>query len=99
MNSDNRRMCINWMLDQIEAVEKRGSILRLEDSKVEVCDNERKVHCYGEGFTALAKAVEAPIERQPFIDRTDKLSFSFLNVEFFRLVPAESEADDEEQAE
>lgn len=99
MTTEERSNAVNWMLDQIEAVEKRNRALRFGETKVEVCDNGNSVHCYGEGFPLLAEAINADLKREPFIERTDKLSFSFINVEFYRLVPAESEADDEKQTE
>lgn len=95
MTKEDRRKCIDWMLNQIEVLEKAHDDMVLSDGTlIEQCGTSDRVHVYN-GFDRLVEAAQEEVRTEDFNERQLRESFMFCGTEFMCLV----EKTYEEQAE
>ena len=100
MNREERRKCIEWMLNQIDAIDIASQDVKLDDGNVlSQCGVSNRVHVYGNGFRNLVKATGSRVKREELDEKTWRDSLMFCGVEFMTLTDKTYGGGDEEQAE
>ena len=86
MTREDRRKCIDWMLNQIEAIEKADDDMVLSDGTlIEQCSISNRVHVYN-GFDRLVEAAQEEVRTEDFDERQLRESFLFCGTEFMTIV-------------